>query len=267
MGTFSDPDVVVIGSDQVWNYSFGFADDDLAMYLGKFFSSEKLLTYAASFGIDSVDSHHAEILREYLMRIKHISVREFRAAEIVAGLTGQHAEVVLDPTLLLPPAEWRKLESGFVPDGERYVLTYFLGEPSPAQEAIIQEEARRRGARVRRILDHRDRETLSAGPREFVELFDRAECVFADSFHACCFSILFHKPFKVFNRADMGGSLSMNSRMETLFRLFELETDMSDGPLPEIRWNRVDELLEAHRARSLSWLEDALGASQEASRG
>lgn len=235
--------------------------------LGRFVPAEKLCAYAASFGIDAVDEHHAEIFKRYLPRIKHISVREFRAAEIIAELTGQHAEVVLDPTLLLSPGDWRVIEPGSVPEGERYVLTYFLGEPSPAQEAIIRAEAERRGARVRRVLDPRDPETLSAGPREFVELFDRAECVFTDSFHACCFSILFHKPFKVFNRAGMGGALSMNSRMETLFRLFGLDAGMSDGPLPEIDWARVDALLAGHRERSLAWLEGALGVSGEAARG
>lgn len=258
--------VAVLGSDQIWNYHW-IPDADVAVLLGGFPNAPRCITYAASLGVDDIDEVHAPIFREHLSGLSAISVREFRAAEAISGLTDKPVEVVLDPTLLLAPGDWRALEPGFVPGGERYVLTYFLGEPSPAQEAIIQEEAARRGCGVRRVLDPRDPATLSAGPREFVELFDRAECVFTDSFHACCFSILFHRPFKVFDRAGMGGALSMNSRMETLFRLFELDADMADGPLPAIDWGRVDSLLEGHRARSLAWLEAALGVPGEAARG
>lgn len=259
-------DVAVLGSDQIWNYHW-IPDADVSVLLGGFPNAPRCITYAASLGVEDIDEAHAPIFREHLSGLSAISVREFRAAEAIGELTDKPVEVVLDPTLLLSPDDWRVIEPGSVPEGERYVLTYFLGEPSPAQEGIIRAEAERRGARVRRVLDPRDPETLSAGPREFVELFDRAECVFTDSFHACCFSILFHKPFKVFNRAGMGGALSMNSRMETLFRLFGLDAGMSDGPLPEIDWARVDALLAGHRERSLAWLEGALGVSGEAARG
>ena len=69
----------------------------------------------------------------------------------------------------------------------------------------------------------RKEETLERinAAEDCVELFSKAEYVFADSYHACCFSILFHRQFTVFNRAGTEGKASMNSRMETLFRLFE----------------------------------------------
>lgn len=118
-----------------------------------------------------------------------------------------------------------------MPKEGKYVLTYFLGHPSDEQEKSIQEYAKKHGCRIRRILDMRDPQTYLAGPQDFVELFSKAEYVFTDSYHACCFSMLFHKQFTVFNRANMTGKSSMNSRMETLFRLFDLESVMMDAGL------------------------------------
>lgn len=148
---------------------------------------------------------------------------------------------------------------GFVTEGDKYVLTYFLGRPSKTQEHTIQEYARIHGCRVRRLIDFRDPETYVAGPQDFVELFSKAKYVFTDSYHACCFSLLFHKQFTVFNRAGMEGKSSMNSRMETLFRLFELDSVMmDDGLAPEIDYKNVDRLLEQHRAESQAWLDKAM---------
>lgn len=250
---------VVIGSDQVWNYRW-VSQDDLALRLGAFIpDSVPVISYAASFGVAEVSDDAKPVFQKYLPRLKAISVREDRGKELVKELIGQDAAVVLDPTLMLDAEQWRGITRGFVPDEDRYVLTYFLGKPSDAQERAIQEYAKANGCGVRRILDPCDEETYVAGPQDFVELFSKAKYVFTDSYHACCFSILFHKQFTVFNRAGTEGSASMNSRMETLFHLFNLDAVvMDDGIAPEIDYAQVDQLLERHRAESRSWLDAAM---------
>ena len=61
------------------------------------------------------------------------------------------------------------------------------------------------------------------------------------------------------NRAGMTGKSSMNSRMETLFRLFDLDSVMIDSGLaPDIDYGKVNRLLEQHRKESRSWLEKAM---------
>ena len=51
----------------------------------------------------------------------------------------------------------------------------------------------------------------------------------------------------------------MNSRMETLFRLFNLNSVMMDSGLaPEIDYREVDCLLEQHRKESQEWLDNAM---------
>lgn len=249
----------VIGSDQVWNYRW-LSKEDLALRVGSFVTDTvPVVSYAASFGVSEVPDDIKTIFQRYLPRLKAISVREDRGAELVREMTGLDAKVVLDPTLMLDTDQWNKITRGFVSNDKKYVLTYFLGEPSDMQEEIIQEYAQKHGCRVRRILDLRDEETYVAGPQDFVELFSKAQYVFTDSYHACCFSILYHKQFTVFNRAGMEGKANMNSRMETLFRLFDLDGVMMDeGMAPEIDYDKVDRLLAQHRKESQAWLDKAM---------
>jgi len=250
---------VVIGSDQVWNYRW-LTNKDLALRLGSFVPDDvPIISYAASFGVSDVPNEVRSIFRNYLPRLKAISVREDRGRELVREMTGVEAAVVLDPTLMLTSDQWNKITRGFVPDGERYVLTYFLGRPSNEQECVIQEYAKEHDCRIRRIFDIRDKHTYVAGPQDFVELFSKAEYVFTDSYHACCFSILYHRQFTVFNRSGSEGKANMNSRMETLFRLFDLDSVVLDeGLAPVIDYSKVDRLLAQHREESQTWLDKAM---------
>lgn len=253
------PFFMVLGSDQVWNYNW-LTRGDCKWRLGLEVPQDRLLSYAASIGLDDIDDEWRLLFKEGWSRIPHISVREDRAAELVKEISGRDATVVLDPTLMLTREQWEKVFTCFVPAGDNYVLTYFLGQPSDEQERVISSIAMNLGARIRRINDARDQETYVAGPAEFVELFSRAKYVFTDSYHACCFSILYNIPFKVFNREGFSGKASMNSRMRTLFRLFELDNLMEDEDvLTTYDWVRINSLLKKHRVESREWLENALG--------
>lgn len=252
---------VVLGSDQIWNYRW-ISSDILGLRLGSFITNGiPIISYAASFGVSQVSDDVKPIFQKYLPQLRAISVREDRGKELVKEMTGLEATVVLDPTLMLSTDQWNNITRGFVPDDDLYVLTYFLGKPSNKQEQDIQDYAKVHGCRVRRILDFRDKETYVAGPQDFVELFSKAQYVFTDSYHACCFSILYHKQFTVFNRAGMEGKANMNSRMETLFRLFDLDSVVMDkGLAPQIDYDKVDKLLAQHRAESQAWLDKAMEA-------
>lgn len=252
-------DRVVIGSDQVWNPEW-LTDRELELRLGSFAPTDcPVISYAASFGASSVRDTSIPIFQKYLPRLKAISVREFRGAELVKEMTNLDATVVLDPTLMINADRWSDITENFVPKNDKYVLTYFLGCPTDEQEQDIQAYARKHGCRVRRLYDLRDKETYCAGPQDFVELFSKAQYVFTDSYHACCFSILFHKQFTVFNRSGLNKHESMNSRMETLFKLFDLDSVVMDSGLaPEIDYTNVDHLLEKHRQDSQQWLDKAM---------
>lgn len=255
-----DLDKIVLGSDQVWNDRH-LSQADLKIRLGMFAPSERVMSYAASFGVDHVREENKGIFRLALERMSMIGVREFRAKELVEELSGRKATVVLDPTLMVPAEQWRTITRGFVPQGERYVLTYFLGGISKERGAAIEAFAKAHGCTVRRILDPSDPGTYIAGPQDFVELFSKAAYVCTDSYHACCFSLLFDKPFRVFAREGIKRNDKMNSRMETLFRLFDLDASIEGGAdvtMPGLDYARIGVELARQRTISRAWLEQAL---------
>lgn len=249
----------VLGSDQIWNYRSVPSTQDLLIRFSAFDNRKSAISYAASFGVAEIPAQYDGIYREGISHVRSISVREFAGASIVQDIANRQATVVLDPTLMLSAENWLGITEGFVSNDDKYVLTYFLGQPSVNQEYDIQTYAKAHGCRVRRMLDLRDKETYIAGPQDFVELFAKADYVFTDSYHACCFSIIFHKQFTVYNRAGMAGKSNMNSRMETLFRLFNLQSVMMDSGLaPAIDYEKVDSLLAQHRKKSYAWLDEAI---------
>lgn len=251
-------EIIVLGSDQIWNPRGG-SLEALNFRLGGFCDNQRIISYAASTGQAAFPDACKAVFEKNMKRMSHISVREFAGKAALTELVNKSISVVLDPTLMLTAKEWLQITKNFVPDTDRYILTYFLGHPSDEQERNIQMYAKQHNCRVRRMLDLDDRETYVAGPQDFVELFSKAQYVFTDSYHACCFSILFHKQFTVFNRAGMTGKTSMNSRMETLFCLFNLNSVMMDSGLaPEIDYGKVDQLLEQHRKESQDWLDKAM---------
>lgn len=254
-----DREIYVLGSDQVWNYTFQLSEADLEARLGMFASGNRVFSYAASLGLDCIDERWTTIFNRGWSRLSNISVREERAAELVREISGREATVVLDPTLMLTRNDWEELFTGFVSSDDKYVLTYFLGPIKNDKRKKIEDFAREHGLRVRMLNCVEDSETFAAGPAEFVELFANAKYVFTDSYHACCFSLLFHIPFKVFHRSGFSGERSMNSRMQTLFALLELGDIMHDNSnLVQFDWEKIDTLLNRHRRRSQTWLNEAI---------
>lgn len=257
-GPALDDNIVVLGSDQIWHYTW-FTRDDLKLLLGSFADSSQLISYSASIGLDAIENSFRPVFRDGWNRILSISVREDGAAKLINQIAGKDATVVLDPTLMITTEQWSRVFTNFVSKSDRYVLTYFLGSPSDGQRTFIRDYAQAHGLRVRCLNDVRDAETYVAGPAEFVELISKADFIFTDSYHACCFSILYNRPFKVFNRSGFEGKESMNSRMRTLFRLFELEDLMGDdSEVSHLDWERINSLLELHREESRMWLKSAL---------
>ena len=97
---------------------------------------------------------------------------------------------------------------------------------------------------------------FGVGPEEFVSLIAHADAVLTNSFHATVFSVLFHRPFRVF------ATDKSSSRMRDLLGklgISELCVSHADtSPISNVGWEDVDLLLEELRASSWSYLRRAL---------
>ncbi|WP_125708807.1 polysaccharide pyruvyl transferase family protein [Companilactobacillus zhongbaensis] len=248
-----DVDCYVIGSDQVWNYSFpSFSEFDFVEY-----SNKPKISYAASFGVNDIPQNLSDFYRTGLEGIDYISVRETSGKKIVSSLIGDRAKVVLDPTLLLSKEDWQEISTK-KPYLEKFIIVYFLDYISDDDFIYIQKYADANNYVIKRMSSREDEKLWESDPSEFINLFSQTEAVFTDSFHAVVFSIIFNKHFEVFERNFKGPS--MNSRIDTLLGDLDL-TDRwhsKTGNKKLIDYSKAMELLNNRKKESLSFLENSL---------
>lgn len=256
-------DYFIVGSDQVWNpYFWSKKYNHANIRFLKFVPKEKRIAYAASIAIPSIPKDKEEFFKDSLNEMKAISMREKAGAELVKKLTGRDVPVVVDPTILLSKEEWQKIE--LVPEwyhGEKYILTYFLGNPSP----IIENLAKKNNWKIYNLMDINNLDLYASRVEEFVYLIEHAKLVATDSFHACVFSILMNTPFLVVNRQQKGVA-DMTSRIDTLMELFGYQDryivngkcNLSDEEILHMDFSNVKVIQEREIERSTAYMKKAL---------
>lgn len=253
-GIESEYDGFVVGSDQVWNPDFDFNSE--LDYL-PFVERHNKISYAASFGVSNIVSNR-ERIGELLKGFSALSVREDAGSRIVRSLAGVEAEVVLDPTLLLDAEEWSDVEERprFIHETSPFLLKYVLGEDIHVKD--IEQFALKEKLQIVDLCD----KTLPVGPAEFIWLISHAKLVCTDSFHASIFSLLFHRPFVIFERRS--ADADMSSRFDSLCRIFGMEHHRFSSVKYDWEkclnedWPGFEMKLSLERGRSFSWLTDAL---------
>lgn len=191
-------DVYCTGSDQVWNskWNGGF---ERAFYLSFVPEGKKRIAYAASIGKSALEDWEIPLMREALLRYSAISVREEEAVDLLDSIGIHGAVPVIDPTLMLSPAEWQAASDGWEPD-DPYILLYQLNR-NPDFDAYAQRVSKATGLPVVRIAygvhERRKGETAIICPsvERFLSLFYGAKLVLTDSFHGTAFSVNLGKPF------------------------------------------------------------------------
>lgn len=256
-------DYFIVGSDQVWNPNFARLSD---LDLITFTENKNKIAFAASFGISKLPEKYEEKTRNALKEFKAISVREDAGKEIVEKLTElKDVEVVLDPTMLLNAEEWESVAKK--PDqlkNNKFILSYFLGKLSDERRAEINRIAKENDCEVINILEPSS-PFYQTGPAEFLYLEKNAFLICTDSFHSCVFSILFNKPFIIFDRE--GNKTEMNSRIETLINKFNLKNRKYNKKITEENlqhdYSEAYEILQKEREKSMRFLSKALDIEGE----
>lgn len=252
-------DIYIIGSDQIWNYNY--RGDKFGNFEFCLFDRDKpIISYAASFGVSSIPDELNDIYKNGLNNLDYISVREQAGINLVKKISGKEATLVLDPTLLLSKKQWDKvIKKPNCLKSNKYILTYFLGDLSNERRNIIEKFAKKNNCQIIDILDKKS-PFYSCGPSEFLYLEKNAFLICTDSFHSCIFSIIYNRPFIIFNREDC--NISMNSRIDTLLEMFDLEDRRFNGCLTNeiLNWDfkKVNGILNKERINSIEFLKSAI---------
>lgn len=217
-------DAFVCGSDQIWSPVVF----DSRYFLDYVSDGRKKISYAPSMGPSYVENEYLRMkLSNLISKFLHLSVREKQGVQLINELTGRTAEVVVDPTLLLNYADWRKIIPGREAIKKRYILCHFLGENENARQHV-KAISKQTGLLVK-ILPVFTKDScygefqMGSGPEEYFNLIDNAEIVLTDSFHGAIFSVICSKPFYVFERFESQDKLSQNTRIYNFLRMAGLE--------------------------------------------
>lgn len=257
-------DFLAAGSDQIWNPTMTAATD---YFFLRSVPKEKRIAIAASVGLAEIPKNRQKQWATYMKGMKYISVREKSAQKLVKDLAGRDAVVLLDPTMLVKRSVWDDLAASrkFPYAGRKYIVTYILGGFGRAEERYLREAARVWNMEIIWLNDKRYKKEFVLDAVDFVQIIAHAGMVVTDSYHACIFSILYHRQFYVFQR--QGRYSDIYSRIQDLLDRFGLQEHavrsmeelyqracargrLREAGMQEAEIKRVEKRLEAERNKA-----------------
>lgn len=260
-------DVLITGSDQVWNPIHILSDTSFFLPFAHAYTPK--IAYAPSFSVASLPEGFDTIIRTYVETYSHISVREKSGINIMKSLTDKEVSMVCDPTLLLTKADWSALAAqSEIKISEPYILVYVLSyayNPYPAINAIIERVQQELSMPLilldAPVLDMKFKNARfikDAGPAEFLYLMKHASFVITTSFHGTAFALNFGIPFYSVIRDRSGFDTRMVDLIESVEADRAIVYDQPiDKPL-EMNFEHVEKRLEAIRQYSQGYIKNSL---------
>lgn len=263
----NDYDIIVIGSDQIWNPNDG-QSNNCVKYLNNLRDKHNNLKYisiSSSISSDSIPKEKEDMYKKNFLSVKNISVREDKGKQLIEKLTKRDdIEVLIDPTMMLTSDEWDEvsIKPSKLKEG-KYILNYFLGEISKERKKEIERIAKENDCYIINILDKKD-PFYECGPSEFLYLEKNAFLVCTDSFHSSVFAILYNTPFIIFER-EQKNIKSMNSRIDTLLSKFGLENQKFQNKINDFKvdYNVAMNVLSKERKKMQQFIKNALTDGSE----
>lgn len=199
--TCKDFDIIIVGSDQVWNPG----QHDKKIYFLDFNLNRttKKISYAACCTVNEVSEVNRKTLESALDRFDSISVRNRETQRFVYDLVHRESEIVLDPTFLWNFDEMLDLSV----KQDKYILTYIIGSDIDGNnaKAIRKIKSEYGNMPVFAIIigavagvihvPWADKVIYDASPIEWLNYIKNAYLLFTDSFHGVVFAIKFKTKF------------------------------------------------------------------------
>lgn len=195
-----DFDTYIVGSDQVWRHIEGDfswkTSHEFCFYLGFAEPGKRRIAMAASFGLDDYRAPESVKARcaEELKRFSAVSVREKSAINLVKNIADVKVEQVVDPVFYLSADDWNEFAT---PANEEHKGKFIAYNSFFSRETI---------AEIERGLPGGDRlvSLLAGNTAEWLGNIRDARFVISDSYHVCCFCLIFGTPFVALSCKNQG---------------------------------------------------------------
>ncbi|WP_180005892.1 polysaccharide pyruvyl transferase family protein [Acinetobacter sp. YH12237] len=246
-------DAIVVGSDQVWRYTY-INDTEYDTYFLNFKLNREIkkISYAASFGIDTWEAPSENLnIKKYLSDFNAVSVRESSGQEICKKDFGKYdVELVLDPTLLIDQSFYLDMIKNKSPKNYD-CITYILDENTEKKELVKKINVECQHKSVFNLLTKSSKLSV----QDWVASFKSTDFIITDSFHGMVFSIIFNKDFLVIINKDRGAD-----RFYSLCKILGLESrlvtpdSVAIDRMAPIDYSKVNEILDQLRVKSKQFL-------------
>ncbi len=263
-------DAYIVGSDQVWAHLLD-KKENQAMFLNFGNKNIKRIAYAPSFSMSSYPKKLKAQLKENLGRFNSLSVREQTGVEICKEL-GYNVQIVVDPTMLIKREDYSKIASE--DNYGTYIYLYYLNisHPDEIEWKKLHEFSENFNIRIiatpssgyiqgQELFD--DVEYRYASIPQWINLINNAKLVVTTSFHGVVFCILHHTPFIYFllkGKFARGNNrvISLCNMLGLSNRIWSNTSSFDSLSKQDIKWEEVDEKLNAYRLESIDFLNKAL---------
>lgn len=269
-------DVIITGSDQVWNTNI--EDCDPVFFLPFPFKGKKI-AYACSVNEGQVNERFPEEwLDKWLRQYNFISVREQSGVEKVSSFLDYNMKIynTIDPTLLLDKEMYSSLIGDRIKK-EHYIFLYNMWTKMEGIQ-VARKISKKLGLPVYSITNQMDMirivkyssngvkvDLQHTGPKDFLNYIYYSDFVITDSFHGTAFSIIFNKDFLTLNTHMDNGQYKNDERLknilshESLVERFVKIYDIDSFDLnKKIDYKKVNEYREDLKSQSLGLLLDAI---------
>ena len=266
-------DVLVSGSDQIWNVQMGDYSD--AFFLG--WSKSKKIAYAPSLGGALLNlSNNYISIKEWLNDFSFVSVREEIGRECLEIVTGQNVQKVLDPTLIIDDERWQQLVGEPLVKGD-YIFYYSWAYCDKSTSKIVSEESKRLHLPVY-VIDPKKWISRNpskwgfnlygnSGPLVFLNLMKYAKKVYVESFHGMVFAYIFKKNYWLLDTHEKKSEL--DSRLMEFVNLLGAQNRiLTKYNVNEINQENVieygnNDILKEQVATSWKYLDMAFGKEKQ----
>lgn len=253
-------DLVVIGSDEVFNACQRVPWAFSTQLFGAGLPARRVVSYAASFGhttAHDIDKYGIrKKIASALGNVAAISVRDRNSFEIIRDLTGTEPELHLDPVLTY---EWPGIKTARSAARRETIVYTYPCRVTPAEERVIRQHAKSNGQRlvsVGSFYHWCDENPLPATPLDVLARFRDADSIVTDTFHGSIFSIINRKRFCAMVRD------SNRQKLEFMLKQLGLEQQIarSSDDVGRILsttpdYSTADKIIEAQRLKSKAYLE------------
>lgn len=260
-------DVYVTGSDQLWNPTQPYCIEPFFL---TFVKSGRKISYATSIGVSNIPESIKQKYISWLNSYDFISVREKEAKDILMGVNKPIYKII-DPTFLLPKAEWENLmDTSLEVMKEKYIFCFTLSYLSDLH-SYLKKYSKQQSIKYVYVVHAfqdapytcKDKNVIGlidVSPEQWLGLIHNANEIFTDSFHGTVFSLIFGKSFYSY----IPSFNKRGSRIENLLQLFNLKEriiySLNDFIKDQkcIDFNEVNTIIKKERTKATDFLNKAI---------